>query len=185
LEASGLLENTWLVLTSDHGEMFERGISAHSTDALYQPVIRIPLLIFEPGRQVGMDIHSATSAVDVLPTLAHVTGHAIPDWTEGLVLPPFAPADPDANRSVYVMRAAKNEPDAPLGRASTMLVKGRYKLLYFFGYHEHGIDELVKLYDLESDPEELSDLSSSRPDVTSELLLELKGKLAEVNRPYV
>ncbi len=50
LGASGLLENTWVVLTSDHGEMFERGISAHSTDALYEPVIRIPLMIFEPGR---------------------------------------------------------------------------------------------------------------------------------------
>ncbi len=185
LEASGLLENTWVVLTSDHGEMFERGISAHSTNALYQPVIRIPLLIFEPGREVGMDIHTPTSAVDVLPTLAHLTGHGIPNWTEGMLLPPYAAGSPDANRNIYVVRATRNDQYAPLTHASTMLVRGRYKLLYFFGYADRGIDELVKLYDLEADPEELVDLSSTEKDIAAELLRELKTKLAEVNKPYM
>lgn len=185
LDASGLLENTWLVLTSDHGEMFERGISAHSTDALYQPVVRIPLLIFEPGREAGMDIQVPTSAVDVLPTLAHVTGHAVPDWTEGMVLPPYAAANADPARSVYVLRAAKNGQLAPLTRASTMLVKGRYKLLYFFGYSDKRVQDSVKLYDLEADPEELDDLSSSERDLAAQMLSELKLKLAEVNRPYL
>jgi hypothetical protein len=185
LEASGLLENTWVVLTSDHGEMFERGISAHSTDALYQPVIRIPLLIFEPGREVGMDIHDPTSAVDVLPTLAQVTGHVIPDWTEGVVLPPYAASGPDPNRKLYVLRAARNDSGAPITRASTVLLKGRYKLLYFFGYADKGIHELVKLYDLDTDPEELVDLSASHSDITSEMLGELKSKIQEVNQPYL
>ena len=81
LERSGLLDHTWLVVTSDHGEMFERGLIGHGNPTLYQPVIRVPLLIFEPGREVGMDVHAVTSAVDVLPTLAQVTGHTIPDWT--------------------------------------------------------------------------------------------------------
>jgi hypothetical protein len=185
LDASGLLANTWVVLTSDHGEMFERGISAHSTNALYQPVIRIPLLIFEPGRKTGMDVHAPTSAVDVLPTLAHVTGHAIPDWTEGTVLPPYTDATPGPNRSIYVVRAAKNDPSAALKQASTMLLKANYKLLYFFGYASKGIDELVKLYDIQADPEELVDLSTSQKDVAAELLIALKSKIAESNRPYL
>jgi arylsulfatase A-like enzyme len=183
LEASGLTENTWIVLTSDHGEMFERGISAHSTDALYEPVIRIPLVIFEPGRKVGVNIRTPTSAADVLPTLAHVTGRPVPDWTDGVVLPPFADVDP--NRNIYVIRAAKNEPSAPLVRASTTLVRGHYKLLYFFGYGEKGIEELVKLYDLDSDPEELMDLSTSRRDVAGALLRELKARIQETNQPYL
>ena len=183
LQASGLLANTWVVLTSDHGEMFERGISAHSTEALYEPVIRIPLMIFEPGREVGVDIHAPTSAADVLPTLAHVTGKPIPAWTEGTVLPPFAAADPD--RSIFVVRAAKNEASAPLTRASTALVRGRYKLLYFFGYPERGIEELVKLYDLEADPEEMTDLSASHADIARALLAVLKARIREVNQPYL
>ncbi len=184
LEKSRLLENTWLVLTSDHGEMSERGIAGHNTEVLYQPVIRVPLLIFEPGREVGMDVHTPTSAVDVLPTLAHLTGHGIPNWTEGVVLPPYAAGSPDANRNIYIMRATENDQYAPLTRASTMLVRGRYKLLYYFGYDDRGIEELVKLYDLEADPEELVDLSTSQKDVAAELLRELKSKLAEVNKPY-
>jgi len=62
------------VLTSDHGELFERGLKAHASDTLYQPEIRVPLLIFEPGRQAGLEIHTPTGAVDVMPTVAHVTG---------------------------------------------------------------------------------------------------------------
>ena len=184
LETSGLLENSWVVLTSDHGEMFERGISAHSTNALYQPVIRIPLLIWEPGRAAGLDIQAATSAVDVLPTLAHVTGHSVPGWSEGLVLPPFQADNSQGDRNLYVVRATKNDPAAPLTHASTVLLKGRYKLLYFFGYPDQGIDELVKLYDVQADPEEMVDLSSSQKDVAAELLRELKARLAEVNQPY-
>jgi hypothetical protein len=66
-----------------------------------------------------------------------------------------------------------------------MLVKGRYKLLYFFGYRELGIVELVKLFDIRADPEELVDLSASKPDVASGLLGELRAKLREVDQPYV
>jgi arylsulfatase A-like enzyme len=184
LEASGLLQNTWLVLTSDHGEMFERGISAHSTNALYQPVIRIPLLVFEPGRQTGLDVHTPTSAVDVLPTLARVTGHPIPAWTDGSVLPPYATGAEDPNRSVFVVRAAKNESYAPITQASTSLIKGNYKLLYFFGYSQAGGEELVKLFDIEADPEETRDLSVSEKDVASGLLQELKIRLREADKPY-
>lgn len=185
LESSGLLENTWLVLTSDHGEMFERGISGHSTDALYQPVVRIPLMIFEPGREAGMDIHTATSAVDVLPTLAHLTGENIPNWTEGIVLPPFTSTDQSAVRNVYLMRANNNDQYTPLSIASTMLVKENYKLHYYFGYPEIPPDGLVRLFDIKSDAEELVDLSTAKREVASELLNELKAKLTEVNQPYV
>ncbi len=182
LESAGLLDNTWLVLTSDHGEMFERGISGHSTDSLYQPVVRIPLMIWEPGRQTRLDITDHTSAVDVLPTLAHVTGHPLPDWTDGVLLPPYA--QPNQDRGIFVVRAATNPPSEPLTKASTMLVKDRFKLLYFLGYTEKGFSELVKLFDLQADPEEMNDLSLSQPDVAAQMLDELKSKLAQVNQPY-
>jgi arylsulfatase A-like enzyme len=184
LETSGLLKNTWVVFTSDHGEMFERGISGHSTPAIYQPVIRIPLLIFEPGRETGMEITTPTSAIDVLPTLLQVTGQPIPNWIEGCVLPPYAPTSPDPNRSIYALRAQNNAQFAPLNPASVMLVKGRYKLVYYFGYPELKGSELVHLFDIEADPEELKDRKSKKPEIAAELLSELKAKLAEVDRPY-
>jgi hypothetical protein len=184
LEASGLLENTWLVFTSDHGEMFERGITGHSTDTLYQPVVKIPLLIFEPGRQQGMDVHTPTSAVDVLPTLAHVTGHAMPDWTEGVVLPPYDTSSPDPRRGIYMVRAHNNDPNLPLTQASVALVRDGYKLLYYFGYQADGIDDFMHLYHIDADPEELVDLQVTQKDVADELFAELKAQLDAANKPF-
>ena len=186
LEESGLLENTWLVLTSDHGEMFERGILRHTTPVLYQPVIRVPLMIFEPGNKKRTDIYSNTSAVDVLPTLLHITGQKPVDWTEGVVLPPFGPG-PDTDRNVHTIQAKNNKQYEPIRVATITLVKDRYKLQYFFGYDElGGLDsERIELYDLKDDPEELNDLSVSKRETAAELLNELKQKLAEMDEPYL
>lgn len=183
LEQSGVLDDTWLVVTSDHGEMFERGISGHSTNAMYQPVVRVPLLIFEPGRKTAAHIHTPTSAVDLLPTLLHVTGQKAADWTEGLILPPYA--EPTPGRSVYAVKASKNGQFDPLEHASVALVKDNHKLIYYFGYQERGVDELVQLYDIQADPEEMTDLSTSQKNVSTQMLDELKTKLAEVNKPYI
>jgi arylsulfatase A-like enzyme len=185
LESSGLLENTWVVLTSDHGEMFERGISGHGSNVLYQPVVRIPLLIFEPGQQTRRDIYEYTSTVDLLPTLTHLTGQSDPSWTEGGILPPYAKRDRGPDRSLYVVQAIDNPPNAPLTQASTVLVKENYKLHYYFGYPELSNGETVKLFDIKSDPEELVDLYSSKKGMASELLNELKIKVTEVNKPYL
>lgn len=182
LETSGMLDNTWVVLTSDHGEMFERGFRGHGSPLLYQPVVRIPLLIFKPGQASRIDIHSATSAVDILPTLLHVTDENPVSWTEGTILPPFAPANP--GRQIYSLNARHNNPNTALAHATAMLVKGRYKLTYFFGYPELGGEERVELYDIVSDPDELNDLYSVQKEIGLSLLDELKAKLREVNAPY-
>jgi arylsulfatase A-like enzyme len=185
MEINGLLDNTWIVLTSDHGELFERGIVGHLTQVLYEPVVRVPLVIFEPGRTTRLDIHSNTSAVDVLPTLLHVTGQKLVEWSEGTLLPPFSDIN-NSGRSVFVVQARKNGQYKPISKATIALVKERYKLMYFIGYPELGAaSERIELYDLKNDPEELNDLSISKRETTEELLNELKQKLARVNEPYI
>ena len=185
LEASGLLDTSLVVLTSDHGEMFERGITGHSTDTVYQPVSRVPLMIFEPGRETGADIHEYTSAADVLSTIAFWAGQKSPDWGEGVVLPPFSGAARIPERNVYLVRAVKNPQFEPLRVASVMLVRENYKLHYYFGYDETPGDGLVKLYDIAADPDEMVDLAASRRSTADELLQSLKADLAEKNKPYL
>ncbi len=185
MEASGLLENTWLILTSDHGELFERGIRGHLTPVLYHPVIRIPLLVFEPGRRTRTDVYAPTSAIDLLPTLLHVTGGQAADWSEGRLLPPFSGQPPDSKRNIYVMQAKDTGKTAPLTKATLTLIKEPYKLLYFFGYEALGGRERVELYNLEGDPEELTDLYTAESAIGKEMLDELKSKLAEMNAPFV
>lgn len=184
LEKTGLLQNTWVILTSDHGEMFERGILGHLTPVLYQPVIRVPLVIFEPGRKTRTDIFTNTSAVDILPTLLHLTGQKPADWSEGKVLPPFSNVQ-EPDRSLYVIQARKNPQDAPLTAATVALIKDQYKLVYHFGYEElKAKGDRIELYDLRNDPEETNDLYQTNKEIGVDLLSELKTKLINVNQPY-
>lgn len=183
LQANGVLENTWFIFTSDHGEMFERGIFGHRTPALFQPVVHIPLVIVPPGQRERRDVYPSTSAVDLLPTLLHITGQPPAEWTEGRILPPFA--EPSPERSVYAVEAKYSNPVAPLSPASVMLVKGKYKLTYYFDYEQLRPDaSLFELYDLEGDPEELRDLKASEPRVFNWLKEELLEKLWAADLPY-
>ena len=173
------------MLTSDHGEMFERGIEGHRTPVLYESVVRVPLLIFEPGRKSRADVYNNTSAADLLPTLLHVTDQKPAGWTEGIVLPPFASQKPDPERSVFVVQAEKSEQHRPLTIATIAIRKGDYKLMYFYGYEELGPGgERIELYNLKDDPEELNDLYDVEKEIAGELLNELKAKLEEMNAPY-
>lgn len=182
MQKLGLLENTWVVFTSDHGEMFERGVFGHKTPLLYEPVIRIPLIILPPGQTKRIDIHAPTGAVDVLPTLAKVTGRPVPDWTEGRVLPPFAEVE---ERPVFALEASDSKEDGPLNPASVMLLKGRYKLTCYFGYAQlEGAGPLFELYDLENDPQEMVNLYSESLPAARELRDELLAKVREVDKPY-
>jgi len=185
LETSGLLENTWIILTSDHGEMFERGIEGHRTPVLYDPVVRVPLMIFEPGRKSRLDVYENTSAVDVLPTMLHLTAQKPVNWTEGVVLPPYTTEQYGEDRSVYVVHADKNEQFRPLTVATLSIRKGDYKLMYFFGYKELGAGgERIELYNIQEDPDELNDLFDLEKEIGLKLLNELREKLQDVNLPY-
>ena len=184
IEQNGTLENTWVVLTTDHGELFERGIAGHLTPALYEPVIRIPLLIFEPGRKTRADIFSRTNAVDILPTLLHVTDQEGVDWSEGFILPPFSSGQ-ETNRDMYIVQSRKNRMDSPITVATIAFLKEEYKLTYYVGYPELGEnDERIELYNIKNDPEELNELSINKRETAADLLYELKRQLVKVNEPY-
>jgi len=179
LEQNDILKNTWLVLTSDHGEMFERGLTGHLTPPMYQPLVRIPLVVFAPGQSSRVDIYDKTNAIDVLPTLMHLTGQEIPDWAEGHVLPPFSSSSLPADRPIYSVRGRRIPEGQPIHKGSAMLIRDSYKLTYIFGY---GKDikggELIELYHLDDDPEELNDLANTHPEIVNRMLVELKGQLA-------
>ncbi|HKJ28166.1 MAG TPA: sulfatase-like hydrolase/transferase [Anaerolineales bacterium] len=184
LEANGRLENTWIILTSDHGEIFERGIKAHGMWALFQPLMHVPLLIFPPGQTQRQDIYTPTSVVDLVPTLLHLAGKDQVDWTEGSVLPPFNP-NFDTSRPSYAMDTRFSEQYQPFTNASIMMRKENYKLIYHFGtknvYKRLNGKPLYELFDIDADPEELVNLYDSSPRVASILLDELLAKLEEKN----
>ena len=76
-----------MILTSDHGEMFQKGVSGHSTPLVFEPGVRVPLIISAPGQRQRQDVHALTSTVDLLPSLLQIAGKATPAWCEGEPLP--------------------------------------------------------------------------------------------------
>lgn len=163
LEQSGLLESSYVFFTSDHGEMFERGASGHSTPLLFEPGIRIPLMIHAPGQQERADIRTLTSNVDLLPTLLSIAGDPIPAESEGLLLPGLGLLEnsEEPDRRAYVIEAKANAAYQPLKKASTALLQGKLKLVHYQGYR-HYRDE-YELYDLESDPLEQNNRFDDHP----------------------
>ena len=66
-----------------------------------------------------------------------------------------------------------------------MILNGEYKLIYYDGYPKlRGRDYLVELYNVNNDPEELEDLSTSNPGIASDLLAELTIRLEAADEPY-
>lgn len=177
LDRSGALLNTCLIVTSDHGEMFERGIMGHVTPTLYEPIIHIPLLISRPGQQHRQNIDQPTSAVDLLPTLLHITGQPIPNWCEGGILPGFNDSPSPMDRGIFVVEAKQNPKSGPLRQATFALIKGQHKLIKYSGYPD--FDEVYELYNLKQDPEEMNDIYPSSRSITSTLRDELNARLAQ------
>jgi arylsulfatase A-like enzyme len=182
LGQSGMLENTILVLTSDHGEMFERGILEHITPTLFEPITRVPLVISKPGQTERVDVNTPTSCVDLLPSLLHASGKVVPEWTDGQILPTFGRDEVDSERSIFTIEAKSNPKNSPLRKGTIAMVKDRYKLIHYFGYDD--FDDQYEMYDLINDPQELDDLYSESNSLAGELKMVLQSEVDKVNEPF-
>lgn len=81
LEESGQADNTIIVFTSDHGDMMgDHGLVAKCV--MYEPSIRIPLLLHVPG-QTAQRIPGPISQVDLVPTLLDLMGQSVPGHLQG------------------------------------------------------------------------------------------------------
>lgn len=178
LDRKKALESTILIVTSDHGEIFERGISGHNTEVLYQPLIHIPLLISTPGQAARIDIHSQTSAIDILPTILSLINTPRETQFEGRRLP-FNPQDAVSERDLFVIEAKSSPQNGRLDKSTFAMVSRNFKLIYYRGYP--GFDDQYELFDLDSDPEEQENLFSP----TNTVAQELKQKLRHSIAPYV
>jgi arylsulfatase A-like enzyme len=83
LDEMGLADDTILVFTSDHGEMF----GAHGRRAkniFYEEAIRVPFLLRWPGRVgAGSVCDACLGTVDIMPTLLGLAGLEAPREVEG------------------------------------------------------------------------------------------------------
>jgi arylsulfatase A-like enzyme len=82
IRAAGVMETTWVVLLSDHGEEFgEHGRYQHG-GAVYEESLRVPLVFIGPGILPGRH-ETPVSLIDVAPTLIEAMGIAVPAQIDG------------------------------------------------------------------------------------------------------
>jgi arylsulfatase A-like enzyme len=158
LKEQGILDHTYFIIASDHGEIFERGMRGHGSPLLYEPLIKTPLLILPPGNQNRRDFTSLTNNIDILPTLLNIAGQPIPDSCEGKLLPGLG-GEEDPQHSVFTMEAVESSAHKPFTKASYAIIKGQYKLIHYEGY-PHKYHNYYEFYDLKEDAEEMQNIFS-------------------------
>ncbi len=181
LEARGILDTTHVIITSDHGELFERGEFGHGSPLLYDAVTHIPLLVSVPGQRERKDVFTLTSNTDILPTLAHLYGNPIPKETDGKVLARLG-GEEEADRSIFSMVMRSSSSFQPVRTGSVALMREEWKLIHYFGYE--GYENAFELYNMRDDPLEKRDLFSKQPSVLQSLKQELLDSLEDANRTY-
>ena len=157
LDDTGMKEDTIILFTADHGDMLgEKGLWYKMS--FFEGSARVPLLIHAPQRYTSKRVDTPVSLVDLLPTLLDVTN--APHFME--------PADTmDGESLVPLLENGDGEESRTvisefLGEGAIapcfMVRQGDYKYIY-------SQPDPPQLYDLRSDPEELTNLAGN-PDYT-------------------
>lgn len=151
LESSGRLDDTVVVMTSDHGESLgDHDLLGH-IHQLYNSLIRVPLIVVAPGvARQGQRVSSAVRHVDLRPTVLSLLGVEDPDPGIGVDFGQLL-GGPEASQG----QAHLSMTLPPLARTDLRsLIVGLHKLIRNEGTGE------IELYDLELDPDELVNLAS-------------------------
>ncbi|AQQ71063.1 Arylsulfatase [Limihaloglobus sulfuriphilus] len=145
LETNGMLENTVLIFTSDHGD----SLGDHKLPykwLMYDPMNRVPFMIKDfrkPNKTDGKKIDDLVSLIDIGPTILNYTKTETPVYLEGRPL------------NDYVEKGSIEAPCQYVFCEDNYLMMIRsktHKMVYYID-QEYG-----ELYDLTQDPHELSNL---------------------------
>ena len=90
LGENGLEEDTIILFTSDHGELFGDHGLLHKGPSPYRQLLEVPLLIKGPAIPLEQTIDALTSHIDLTPTLLHMAGIRSEDMAfDGLSILPL------------------------------------------------------------------------------------------------
>jgi arylsulfatase A-like enzyme len=160
LHRRGWLDDTAVVVTSDHGEEFlEHGGVLHGRTH-YQELLHIPMILRGPAIPAGERIRTPVSLVDLVPTLLGLLRIAPPPSLDGVDLRPLweAPQEPPLPRWLFAEAGPRWNRD----EIRSVRREG-YKLVLNRESQER------QLYDLVEDPRERENLLESRPEVAEQL----------------
>lgn len=160
LRAGGVLDDAWLIVTSDHGEeLFEHGGWDHGA-TLYGHQLHVPLLIRPPGGLPRTKpIEEIVRLIDLMPTLVGLAGGAVSSTVDGADLRPVLAGRNYETAGVTFATGVKGAPEW------FSLQVGAYKLILDRATNRY------LLFDLDADPAEKGEnLGVTRPHLATALL---------------
>jgi choline-sulfatase len=153
LEEAGLLEETLVVYSSDHGGSCGAHRNLDYAD-MYESSIRVPLIVAGPGVRAGAVEATPVSTLDVYPTLCEATGRDLPAHARGTSLWGLVQGKAGATRPAFTLSEYHG---AGFPASIFALRSGCDKLVECVG-------ERPMLFNLEEDPHEMHDLALERPE---------------------
>ena len=152
MDAAGLAGSTLVALASDHGEHLGQHAMYQKME-LYEPALRVPLVVAGPGVSPGRTDDGPCSLLDLAPTLLEAAGaDPLPDADGRSLWPALSGGSLPSDRAVAAQYGGNFDlsppPDRRLG-----VVTDRWKFVHAPG---GGGDEL---YDLRADPLEMTNLA--------------------------
>jgi N-acetylglucosamine-6-sulfatase len=170
LRDTGELSNTYIVLTSDNGiYLGEHRLAAKA--AAYEEAIRVPLLVRGPGVPQGVTRSQMVLNNDLAPTFASWADVMPPSFVDGRSLSPLLSTSlPASWRTAFLVEHRRSASEGPY-----TVDKPDYDAVrtsqYLYVEYKTGEREL---YDLSTDPYELTSLHAS---ASLTLLSDLKARL--------
>lgn len=195
LRRSGQERETVVVFTADHGEYAAEHRMMGKSSALYDCLTRVPLVVSWPGAlPQGRVVEDLVSTIDVMPTLAHLAGLTPAATSRGQVLPLRGDESPrDAVFSEFgaggpavtvdvVREVLASSPDRRTATTRTIRAReaeGRAKSVRTsrWRYVYDPLDPVDELYDLQTDPWELTNLARD-PDC-AEVVQQMRRRLLD------
>jgi len=175
----GMLKDTIIIVSSDHGESFEHGYLAHEYVPLYGGVTDIPLIIKMPGQVEGRTIRDLVEQIDIPATILDLAGAKVPQWMEGRSLVPLLKGLYLPPKHVFSMVLYENPRNAPITKGIISIWEGHYKLIY--NLDEGG----SQLFNVAKDPGELNNLFDKETAIGYHLLAIIQDKLKKINKTNI
>jgi len=170
LDSRGLLKNTIIIITSDHGEEhLEHGMVKHGPQ-LYEESIHVPLVVWIPGAPP-----SGGRRFDELFELRYLPALALDlmGFDRGS-FPPNPVSGSNETGAAFSYAAPAVEPHKPWPRSRiASFTSGRWKLIRWFG------SDRIELYDLSRNPGERINLADAEPDTVHRLMEALDQRLLD------
>ena len=192
LADEGYLENTLIVISSDHGEAFrERGLEGHAR-FVYRETTEVPFLLSFPFRlDPGVVIPTRTQNVDVWPTVLDLLGLPPMEGVDGRSMRPEILAAARGETVPESDRPALAHLDRHWGQRhlepspTVAVTDGAWRFIYIAAKTPKG--EAVareELFDSDSDPRELTNVVKQHPETASRLRSIVEGYLDSPPPPW-